>query len=86
LVTSSDWTTTCTASSSGSTSYTIAAIERCVNKTTHVEETRTKRPVGETHSATRRSTPARKPSTRSSPRSSPYRTSNGSSSTSSRMI
>ena len=71
FVTSSDWTTTCTGSSSGSTSYTIAAIERCVNETIRVDETLTRRPVGETHSASRRSTPARRSSTRSCLRNSP---------------
>jgi hypothetical protein len=86
FATSSDWTTIRAGAPSASTSYKIAATERCTNDTRRVERTRTLCSAGELHSTSRRSTPARRSSTRSWCTSEPYRTSNGSSSTSSRMI
>ena len=85
LASSSDWSAIRTGPSSGSTSYRIAAIARCVNDTSRAEDTRTAPPAGETHSARRLSTPVRKSSTLSCERSVPYLTSNGSSSTNRRI-
>jgi hypothetical protein len=59
---------------------------RWVSDTIRWLRTRTARPAGETHSTSRLSIPARRSSTRSWRRSWPYRRSNGSSSTSRRMI
>ena len=85
LATSSDWTTSSAGPSSTFTSYSIAAMARCVSDTIRVERTATTRPAGEAHSTSRVSVPARRSNTRSCRRSSPYRRSNGSSSTSSRI-
>ena len=71
LVTSSDCTTSLAGVSTGSTSYWMAAIARCANETRRIEDTRTACPAGETHSARRRSTPARRSRTRSGSRSRP---------------
>ena len=46
FATSSDWATTRTPSSIGSTSYRIAAIARCENDTSRTDETRTPSPAG----------------------------------------
>ncbi len=62
----------------------MAATARCVNDTSRTDVTRMTWPAGDSHSTVRRSVPARKSRTRSWWRSVPYRTSNGSSSTSSR--
>ena len=58
---------------------------RWVNDTSRAEDIRMALPAGETHSALRLSTPVLKSSTRSCERSVPYLTSNGSSSTNSRI-
>ena len=71
LETSSLCTTTRSGPSSGSTSKRIAAAERCVKETRRVVFTRTAPPVGERHSTTRVSTPARQSSRRSWRSSSP---------------
>ena len=63
----------------------MATTARWVNDTSRVDFTRTAWPAGDTHSTVRSSVPARMSSTRSWLRRSPYRTSNGSSSTSSRI-
>jgi len=71
--------------STASTTYSIAATARCDSDTSRVERTFTRRPAGELQSRVRVSVPARMSSTRSWSCRSPYRTSNGSSSTSSRI-
>ena len=63
----------------------MAAIDRYTNETSRVELTCTVTPAGLVHSQSRRSTPARRSRIRSCRRSRPYRTSNGSSLTSSRI-
>ena len=85
FATSSDCTTTRSGRSTGSTSYLIAATARWVNETSRVEVIRTCPPAGEHHRTRRVRVPARMSSTRSCSWSVPYRTSNGSSSTSSRI-
>ena len=71
LATSSDWTTTRVALSTGSTSYSTAATARWTKDTNLVVESRTSRPTGEIQRACRRSTPARRSNTRSWERSCP---------------
>ncbi len=73
-------------SSTGSTSYRIAAMVRLVNDTSRSDLMRTLRPVGEVQTVWRRSVPVRKSRVRSCSSVRPYRRSIGSSSTSSRMI
>src|SRR3954465_3051529 len=62
FATSSDWTTTRRGVSTGSTTYSIAATDRCTNETSRVEVTRTFVPAAEHHSTRRCSIPARRPS------------------------
>jgi hypothetical protein len=85
LATSSDCTTTCAAPSTGTTSYSMATIDRYAKETSRVERTSTVRLAGEVHRVVRRSTPCRRSSSRSCDCTCPYRRSNGSSSTSSRI-
>ncbi|CAM5506486.1 hypothetical protein STENM223S_01233 [Streptomyces tendae] len=57
LATSSDWMTTLVRLSTGSTSYSTAAMARWVRETRRVERTRMVVPAGEVHSQDRSSTP-----------------------------